>query len=161
MAPHYEIERKYLVRMPELPIHGTVSVTDIAQTYLIAADGASERVRARGGRYYHTIKYRVSGIKAEERETEITRSEYETLLNRKDPACAEIKKTRHVFEYMGQIFELDIFPFWKKQAMMEIEIESESTLVTLPPFLDIICEVTDDHNYKNHTMAKSVPNEMP
>jgi CYTH domain-containing protein len=159
MSGHYEIERKYLVEYPEFPLPCEDRISDIRQAYLISEPGVSERVRARDGRYYHTKKRRVSGICAEEREREISREEYEQLLARRDGACRLIEKKRHVFEYMGQVFELDVFPFWKRQAMLEIELEGESIPVFLPPFLKIIREVTDDEAYKNHAMSMKIPGE--
>ena len=159
MSAHYEIERKYLVKLPVFPLPCKDEATGIEQDYLIAEAGVTERVRHRGDRYYHTCKRRVSNICAEERESEITRSEYEELLSRRDPKLRTVRKTRHVFSYRNQIFELDVFDFWKRQAMMEIELESEDTPVELPDFLTVLREVTDDPAYKNRAMARSVPAE--
>lgn len=159
MSVNYEIERKYLVEMPDFPVPGTEIVSDISQTYLLAEPGVSERVRKRDGRYYHTLKRRISGIKAEEGESEIGREEYEELLLRRDPKCRTIEKKRHAFNYRGQIFELDIFPFWEKQGMLEIELTDESVPVDMPPFMKVIREVTDDGRYKNHSMAVNIPEE--
>lgn len=159
MSAHYEIERKYLVNMPELPLPCEAKASSIEQSYLKTEDGSSERVRLRDGVYYHTRKVRISGIRAEEKEDVVGASEAEALLKRRDPACATIRKTRYVFDYRGQIFELDVFPFWKKQAMLEIELAGEDTPVDWPDFLTLIREVTDDPRYKNHALAQSVPQE--
>lgn len=159
MSANYEIERKYLVEFPEFPLPCEDSATDIAQTYLLAEPGVSERVRERGGVFYHTVKRRISGIKAEEYEEIIDQEEYERLLTRRDPKCRTIEKARHVFEYRGQVFEMDIFPFWKKQAMLEIELENEDVPVDMPPFIRVIREVTADRAYKNHAMAIVIPGE--
>ena len=159
MGTQYEIERKYIVRMPDVPLPGTESVTDITQVYLLTDDGSSERVRTRGGKYTHNRKVPVTEIRNVETEEEISREEYEALLERRDPACAVIEKVRHVFEYEGQNFELDVFPFWKKQAMMEIELKNEDVPVNMPPFITVIREVTEDRRYKNHYMAKYIPAE--
>ena len=159
MSGHYEIERKYLVEYPEFPLPCEDRVSGIVQAYLVSEPGVSERVRARDGRYYHTRKRRISGIRAEEGERENSREEYDLLLNRRDPACRVIEKKRHVFEYRGQVFELDIFPFWKCQAMLEIELADENAEVCLPPFISLIREVTDDEAYKNHAMSMAIPPE--
>lgn len=159
MSVPYEIERKYLIKMPEFPLPVEAQASDIEQAYLVNADGNSERVRARAGRYYHTLKVRVSDLVREEYEREITREEYVALLERRDPKCALIRKVRHVFEYRGQTFELDVFPFWKKQAFLEIEMESENTPVELPDFAEVIREVTFEKKYTNHALAICVPKE--
>ena len=159
MSASYEIERKYLVKMPSFPLPEKDEATEILQTYLLAGRGISERVRCRNGRYTHTRKVRISGIKAEELEETIDRAQYEALLQRRDPDLRSIQKVRHVFVYQGQRFELDVFPFWKKQAMLEIELEKEDTPVEFPPFLSCIREVTDEPAYKNHAMARQIPEE--
>ena len=55
--------------------------------------------------------------------------------------------------------ELDVYPFWQDRAVLEIEVESETEAVTLPPCLTVIAEVTADKRYKNVNLAKSVPND--
>lgn len=159
MSAHYEIERKYLVKMPDMPLPCPDETSDIEQTYLTAPAGVSERVRARGGRYFHTVKRPVNGARAIEDETEVSRDEYLSLLERRDKGCALIKKTRHVFTYKNQVFELDIFDFWKKQAMLEIELADEAVPVEMPPFLTVLREVTDDYAYKNHSLSREIPKE--
>lgn len=159
MSEHYEIERKYLIRYPALPVPGEVSCDDIEQVYLKTAPDLSERVRARAGRYYHTVKVRISGARAEEREEEITRHDYLGYLERRDPACAAIAKVRRVFLYENQTFELDLFPFWSDRAILEIELSDEQVPVDIPPFIHVIREVTDDIRYKNHSIARAIPFE--
>ena len=145
MSASYEIERKYLVKMPIFPLPEKDAASEITQTYLVTPPEISERVRC--------------GIKAEETEETIDRAQYEALLQKRDPALRSIQKVRHVFAYRGQTFELDVFPFWKKQAMLEIELEKEATPVDFPPFLSCIREVTDDPAYKNQAMARQIPEE--
>lgn len=159
MSVPYEIERKYLIKMPEFPLPAETRASSIEQAYLVNPDGNSERVRARAGKYYHTLKVRISDMVREEYEREISRAEYDELLKRRDPKCALIRKVRYVFEYRGQVFELDVFPFWKKQAFLEIEMESEDAQVELPDFIDVIREVTEDRSYTNHALAICVPRE--
>ena len=111
MSASYEIERKYLVKMPIFPLPEKDEASEITQTYLVTPPEISERVRCRDGRYTHTRKVRVSSIKAKETEEIIDRAQYEALLQKRDPALRSIQKVRHVFVYRGQKFELDVFPF--------------------------------------------------
>lgn len=159
MSAHYEIERKYLVRYPVLPLPVPAGITPIRQTYLLCPPGTTERVRMRGDRFFYTRKVRVTSVTAQEEERELSREEYETLLERRDPSLNVIEKQRQVFEWKGQVFELDLFPFWKKQAVLEIELASEDTPVELPPFLTLIREVTEEPAYKNRRLAAFVPEE--
>ena len=97
--------------------------------------------------------------RVEEYEREITREEYEKLIERRDPNCTFIKKVRHVFEYKGQTFELDVFPFWKNQAYLEIELPDTKTPIDIPDFIEVMREVTEDIAYTNHSLAIRIPEE--
>ena len=159
-----EIERKFLIEYPDLKdLEGLSNgnFSDISQTYLIGEKGTSERVRARtrGGVtvYTHNTKIKLSSMKRIEIEDEVSKAEYEELLKRADPKCRTIEKVRYCVEYGGFEFEIDVFPFWQDKAFMEVEMPSEDTQVTLPDFVKIIREVTDDNRYTNHALAIELP----
>ena len=59
----------------------------------------------------------------------------------------------------GLFAEIDIYPFWKKQAICEVETETEDEYYTLPDFIEVIREVTEDKSYTNRSMAFFVPFE--
>ena len=159
-----EIERKFLIEYPDLKdLEGLSNgnFSDISQTYLIGEKGTSERVRARtrGGVtvYTHNTKIKLSSMKRIEIEDEVSKAEYEELLKRADPKCRTIEKVRYCVEYGGFEFEIDVFPFWQDKAFMEVEMPSEDTQVTLPDFVKIIREVTDDNRNTNHALAIELP----
>ena len=161
----FEIERKYLIRMPDttfLAAHAASS--QIEQTYLRRpAPQVNARVRKRGREgawvYTHTQKTRVSDLRRIEDEREIGEDEYRVLLLQADPERKPIRKTRWVLPYKGQSFEIDIFPFWEDRALMEIELMDESQTVELPPEIDTIREVTGDGRYTNAALSREVPFE--
>ncbi len=65
-----------------------------------------------------------------------------------------IDKTRCLFEYKNQTFELDIFKYKNDGlAILEIELDNESDKFELPP--GIGKEVTDDERYYNSSLAKN------
>ena len=70
-----------------------------------------------------------------------------------------IHKTRYCLSESNQYFEIDIYPEWNKQAIMEIELREENEKINVPQFIKIIKEVTDDRKYKNYEMAKEMPKE--
>ena len=161
-----EIERKYLIRLPDEGKLDSLALGRdwIEQTYLIAGPGTTERVRSRrapGGTpvYTHTVKRRLSAVTREEREEEIGREEYEALLKRADPALRVIRKTRWRIPYEGHTLEIDRFPFWTDRALLEVELRSEEEAVALPDWIALIREVTEDERYTNRAMAASVPYE--
>ena len=160
----YEIERKFLIRMPDIAwLETEAKASQIVQIYLESEEKCSERVRSRttDGRtvYTHTIKTHVSSIRRIERESEVGRETYERLLRRADPQRHPIEKTRYCFARNGLVYEIDVFPFWKRQAFLEIELEDENQPIPWPEELVCIREVTDDRRYTNAALAFEIPEE--
>ena len=160
----FEIERKFLICRPErswLCLHAFGS--RITQTYLKTIPGQSARVRKRvyGDHvtYTHTIKQKISDVRRIEREREISQEEYEELLRQADPDRRTIEKERWILNYHNQAFEIDLFPFWKNQAYMELELDSEDQDIDFPPDITILREVTGDKRYSNSSLAKAIPDE--
>ena len=162
----YEIERKYLIRYPDralLDAMEGVRIKRILQTYLTAPEGVTQRVRSieeRGEvRYVETLKRRVSALRAVEEERELTAAEYEALLERADPTRRTVAKTRYCIPHGAQTLEVDLYDFWTDRATVEVELASEEEAVTLPPYLTLIREVTEDKRYKNVNLARELPVE--
>ena len=161
----FEIERKYLIAMPELSFLRThASPSQIEQTYLLCTPPySSNRVRKRGSdgawTYTHTQKIRLSDLSRVEDESEISEAEYRALLVQADPARRVIRKTRWVLPWHGQNFEIDIFPFWNDRAFMEIELEDEEQPIDLPPQIRVLREVTADSRYTNAALSLKIPME--
>ena len=161
----FEIERKYLIRMPDPGfLQQNASPTEIVQTYLLPpATHINARVRKRGHEgawvYTHTEKTRLSDLRRIENEREISLEEYETLLQSADPGRNVIRKTRWVLPWNGQNFEIDIFPFWTDRALMELELEEESQAIDLPPQIRVLREVTADYRYLNSSLSRTIPFE--
>ena len=161
----FEIERKYLIRMPDPAfLAANASPSEIEQTYLLRpAPEINARVRKRGREgawtYTHTQKIRLSDLRRIEDEREISKEEYLRLLEKADPDKNVIRKTRWVLPWQGQSFEIDVYPFWQRQAVMEIELENEEQAVELPPQIRILREVTADLRYTNSSLAVHIPME--
>ncbi len=66
----------------------------------------------------------------------------------------QIKKSRYCIMYKDIYYEIDIFPFWKNMAIMEVELRVEDQKVQIPQFVKLIKEVSDDERYKNRNLAK-------
>jgi CYTH domain-containing protein len=104
--------------------------------------------------YHYNQKKLVEKGVHEEKEHEITKKQFENYLKNPHPDKFTVEKTRFVFKYQGQIFELDVFkgPL-KGLAILEIELKNKKQKVSLPAFLDIKKEVTDDKRYNNFSLA--------
>ena len=162
----YEIERKYLIAYPDTALLAGmegVRIKRILQTYLAAPEGVTQRVRSMEEkaetRYVETLKRRVSALRAVEEERELTAAEYEALLERADPARRTVAKTRYCIPHGAQTLEVDVYDFWTDRATVEVELTSEEEAVTLPPYLTLIREVTEDKRYKNVNLARELPDE--
>lgn len=161
----YEIERKFLIAYPDLAwLSRAAERTEITQTYLLDdGSGFSERVRRRGRdgafTYTHTRKKKLNARRRIELEEEISREDYERLLRRADPARRTIEKTRYCLPANGKILEIDVFPFWHKQAFLEIELNDEAESFLWPEKLCCLREITEDRRYTNAALALSIPSE--
>ena len=163
-----EIERKYIIEKPSIDKMrecGSYTSSDIVQIYLDAERGVTRRIRSRAYadgvvQYFETEKRRVDEMSSEEREREITKAEFDNLSLQIAENSRPIIKTRHTFDYLGQTFEIDVYPEWHTTCIMETELPSRDTAVEMPDFIRIIREVTGDRRYSNATMSREFPEEM-
>ena len=157
----FEIERKFLIEYPdvaELEKLPHCQRVEIIQTYLTAPEGEESRVRQRGINgnyiYFQTTKKKVTDVKRVEVERRLSKDEYLRLLMDAAPDCRPIRKTRYCLTFDNQYFEIDVYPFWKDKAIMEIELSNEAAEIRFPDLIKVIREVTDDEAYKNASLAK-------
>lgn len=164
MSVNTEIERKFLIKRPPGELLTSLPMTEITQTYLKNEEaGVAERVRKRGraGKYAytHTLKRRIDKTSCFEDEREISKEAYETLLARADTERNAVYKTRFLIEKGAFTFEIDVYPFWQKQAVMEVELPDANAEFEFPENIVIIREVTGESAYSNRSLAGKIPPE--
>ena len=165
-----EIERKFLVMKPDtmtLVRQHNANVLYIEQTYLKASVG-ERRVRRVTtaivgeddyiSHFYYTEKRPAdsTGLIREENETTISYKTFGELIREADPEYKTINKTRYEFKIGTQKYELDIYDFEKKYAILEVELESENTEFEWPVGIVQVKEVTSDKNFKNKSIARTL-----
>jgi len=156
-----EIEKKFLIEKPDeqmlenMPLCAGV---DITQVYLKSEKGSGRRIRNRGGCFYYTEKRKLENGIREEIERKISAEEYEALVKEADEACTPVTKRRYCFVHNAKYFELDVFPFMEDKAFLEIELKSPDEQFELPPFVNVIADVTDNKEYTNLALAKKLKN---
>ena len=162
-----EIERKYIIEMPDINVMSEMpdyTVSEITQIYLGSPQHVTHRVRRRAydGRaeYTETKKVRIDKTSAYEDERLISEGEYSALALNMAKDSNPLSKTRHTFNYLGQIFEIDIYPNWTRTCIMETELPSRDAVVEMPSLIHIIREVTGDKKYSNASMSRSFPQEI-
>lgn len=156
-----EIERKFLIEMPDLAWlekQDFVQIAYIAQTYLGKnRNGYGRRVRlmeiSGEKKYYHTAKKSLHGFTRVEIEKEISKQEYDEYL-KSDNNLVVLKKTRYIIKLNNLKYEVDVYPFWNTTAILEIELKSEDQKFEIPEFIKVIGEVTNNLDYSNHSLAK-------
>jgi CYTH domain-containing protein len=120
-----------------------------------------KRVRQRGQRgdyrFYVTTKRVISDLVRAEEEAQISSEQYLELLMTADTTLHQIRKDRYCLDYNDLIFELDVYPFWEDKAILEVELNSEFQEISLPDYIIVIKEVTEDSSYSNHSIAKMIP----
>ena len=157
----YEIERKYLIEYPDtkaLEVLPNCKKVEIIQTYLKSPEGDEIRIRQRGSKgnyiYFETRKRTISGLKRVEVERRLTKDEYLERLMDADPTRKPIRKDRYCLADGNQYFEIDVYPFWSDQAIMEIELSNPNEEIRFPSMIKVLREVTEDEKYKNASLAK-------
>lgn len=169
--PSIEYERKFLLHAPPPPVRISSALPlEITQDYLCPRSLAHRDldpeltepppeirlrcVETRGSAFY------VATLKSEapagryEREVSLTAHDYDTmLLTSRDPRYTTVKKTRYVFVENGQRFELDHLYEPKEAWILEAELASFASPLSVPAWLGDLTEVTDDPAWRNSAIA--------
>ena len=159
-----EIERKFLIEYPDLSWlrqQPGSRRAEIVQTYLLSDGNSTRRVRSwtEAGRtsYIRTCKRRLSDRTRVEVEDELSEADYLALLKEADPTRHPVEKTRWCIPCGSHVLEIDLYPFWSAQAVLEVELQSEEEEFLLPPEIRVIREVTGDPRYLNSSLARELP----
>lgn len=162
-----EIERKFLIKKPtdeQLTQAAVRSKSNIIQTYLNSDNPKVERrIRMRGTKhagytFYYTEKQDKSKGVRIEKEKKISQDAYLNYAVEANTSLHQISKERICFVYDKQFFELDLYPssMSEEYAILEIELKNIDDPVNLPPFLDVVRDVTGEIEYKNSSLAKTM-----
>lgn len=155
-----EIERKFLIIRPHSDLLQHMELcrcVPISQTYMETPDEGRFRIRKRGqGKdavYVKTVKKKISEICRIEVEERITESEYECYISQKEYCSGTIVKERYCIVWRNTYYELDLFPFWNKFALLEIELLDEAQPYLLPDFVTVLREVTFEKEFRNKSLS--------
>lgn len=151
-----EIERKFLIKYPDIQLLEKLGTkTEIEQTYL-KCDNCSRRVRKATERgiptYYYCEKKDINSRRRLEEECLISEETYINYL--KEAKTGTLYKTRYRIPYLELSFEIDLYPFWKDRAILEVELSFEDEEIQFPSYVKLIGEVTDDFSYRNISLAQ-------
>jgi CYTH domain-containing protein/predicted ATPase len=159
-----EIERKFVCQLIDMAAFPPEAQhINIEQAYLVSRDPqVVSRIRRRGqhGTYLHfrTEKRFVSSGVNFETEKVISTRDYNISMTFRDPTKGIVRKTRTCFVFEHQYFEFDMIPLRDGSVipLLELELTEENQEIRLPPFINVIKEVTDDPEYTNVKIAERV-----
>lgn len=166
MKENFEIERKYIIKIPDLSRIREICnrQINITQTYLGLDDnGFNCRIRKvvenDKTKFILTEKKKISNIKRIENEREISNEEYNSFFEKRLKNHNIIEKTRYCINENRFVYEIDIFSFWQKIAFLEVELENEKIVPPIPDYLAVISEVTEKKGFSNFSLSKKIPDE--
>lgn len=153
--------RRFLVKMPSreyLESFPADKRIEVVTTYLNYRNSLSEvRVREKevaGAKfYYQTIVRKSEFGELVEVEKRLSKDEYRELLWEEDLSRERIKKVRYLIEDNNAYYELDTYPFWEDQAILELSLETKGKILPLPKEIEVIREITDDPEFDNLAIA--------
>ena len=146
-----EIERKFLPGDDSWK-QAISKSTVFKQGYLVGSSQASVRVRIEGDKANINIKSATLNVTRQEYEYPIPLNEAEELLH---TLCERpfIEKTRHIVNYGGHKWEIDVFEGDNKGLVVaEIELNKVDAVFDKPSWLGE--EVSDDPRYYNVCLVK-------
>lgn len=154
----YEIERKFLVEFPDVEKLDVKKRIGITQTYLKNGEHDSQRrvrrIDVNGNiSYTYTEKIFITPVTREENEKEISSEDYDRLLKEAKKEFKPVEKVRYAFDYHGQLFELDTYPFSDELAIMELELSNAEQIIDFPDNVRVIKDVSADKRYSNSALA--------
>ena len=161
-----ETERKFIVRIPSIEdLYGCENFTESTITQIYISDAClTHRIRKReygDGRieYTENTKRRIDRMSSVENEREISETEYSALALRIEEGTAPLTKIRRTVLYCGLVFEFDLYAHWHNSCVMEVELPFPEKSIQMPPFVQVIAEVTGIKKYSNHSMAHTPVDE--
>jgi CYTH domain-containing protein len=159
-----EIERKFLLK--SLPDIEPTDRIKIEQYYYKNPDGIWERARqmdskAKGTKFVHTVKTRISDMSNDEQEKELTKAEFFSFRRRcvKYPGSSKmLKKIRYVYSDGELKWEVDLFREVATLVVAEVEIPSEEFELAIPDFISkkMLLEVTSMKQFGNRSLANKI-----
>ncbi len=154
-------QKKYLVDLDKTDI-GTVMLSGrtsyIEQAYLMSNPDEEKRIRKvviDDSISYEFTVYKIleDGRKIQVSSKSINPKMYKELLEFKKPDTDVIIKNRMYFDYNGQYMYLDVFDN-ESIGYLEINITDDEN-VSLPPFVSVIDDVTNNEEYSNINKSKN------
>lgn len=152
-----QIQRKYLVEEVDLEKIETEKLVKLELEQYVIESGSIEYIYRKTGKDREEKYTLITKIDTEinnERVTtqrKISEEEYYSNLSKEE---TPIKKIRCCFAYQNEYFRLDIFH--NGLQMLEVETTSSNEDVSIPKFIKVQEEVTNNTDYRNASLYKKI-----
>lgn len=151
-------QRKFLVDSVDTEVLAkNANKVVITQDYLDIDDEYEYRIRKveQNGNYsYHYNVQRTieDGVREVVKESSISKEDYERFLKARSSTIGTCIKERYSFVYANQYFKLDVFA--DGMMVLEVNVTEQNPDITIPEFVSVLQDVTNDPNYKNINMTR-------
>lgn len=151
------VEKKYLIKMPDinqLIKNKQCRKVHVKQHYLIdETKQEKEKIvlrRENNKNFYYKVNKK-DNVKYSK---SISADQYINKLEDENNKFYHIYKDRYYYIYDSRCIKIDVFPFWKDKAILEVDILNDRENIKFPKFIEVIEEVTDNEKYKNYYLAE-------
>lgn len=159
---------KFLVaKMPSDVMFPSYQDFHVVHEYLISGTPKTQmRLRMRGQGNTYSYQFTCRTVRANDQVVELRRQiahrDYLHLLAQRDHSHYTVQKKRRCFLWQNFYFQLDIYlppcsPRCDGLILLETYTTLRSSEVKLPPFLEIIKDVTDDLDYSMYNLSRNQP----
>jgi CYTH domain-containing protein len=157
----FEIRRRFLIDYPDtaaLEALPGCHREDLEQVYLRSEEDEEIRIRRSPGEdgevFYLTRRRLHDGQRRLEAEGRLSEREYMQFMTNADPERRPIRKVRYRLIWNSQHYEIDLYPFWTDQAVLEVSLQEADDKITVPDFLHVQRDVSEDPCYEISYLAQ-------
>lgn len=151
------VEKKYLISMPDveqLIKNKQCRKVHVKQHYIIDETRQEKEKIVLRRENNKNFYYKVVKKNKVKYSNSITADKYINKLEDENKKFYHIHKDRYYYIFDSRCIKIDVFPFWKDKAILEVDVLNERENIKFPKFVHIIKDVTDNEAYKNYYLAE-------
>ena len=151
------VEKKYLISMPDveqLMKNKQCRKVHVKQHYIIDETRQEKEKIVLRRENNKNFYYKVVKKNKVKYSNSITADKYINKLEDENKKFYHIHKDRYYYIFDSRCIKIDVFPFWKDKAILEVDVLNDRENIKFPKFVHIIEDVTDNEAYKNYYLAE-------
>ena len=151
------VEKKYLISMPDveqLMKNKQCRKVHVKQHYIIDETKQEKEKIVLRRENNKNFYYKVVKKNKVKYSNSITADKYINKLEDENKKFYHIHKDRYYYIFDSRCIKIDVFPFWKDKAILEVDVLNDRENIKFPKFVHIIEDVTDNEAYKNYYLAE-------